>query len=169
MKLNPDSWFVRNYLHIPNHKALPKTLCEFIRVFCSSTFMNACIMAFVGIISGILLYGAYVWIIFLFTDLTISDIENNGNMIVSFAIIPFIAIYAMGMLVYLPIKAYISYRNTNSYKRRHAYFLEHGKYPEKTVNPITAFIKGVWARIHDKTCVIIEWDDNSKQKTDHKN
>lgn len=139
MKLNRNSWFYKYYLLGKQDEPweAPNTICHLARRVTGMTALWGGLAAWlVGAISGAIMFGMIIFGSFVFDD------QNVWH---QFASIAAIVTTAVG-LMFLAVAGYGQYNERRMYKVRE---------PSK----LSQFTSGIWARIKDKTCVLIEWED----------
>lgn len=162
MKLNPNSWFVRSYLGVKTDRALPRTICELVKVTITNTLMYIIAATLVGgWFAGL---GTMIWA-GVSDSVTMKDILYESSFLsASVGINVIVSVIVGGGLVITAIERYKEYRS----KKRYIKWANSG-YPSIEENPslhprgpskVSQLIAGIWARIKDKTCVIITYENS---------
>lgn len=162
LKLNPNGWYVRKFLQInPAYESLPWTICQLIRASLIPLLQWSIILAMAAFFTVTYLLGAGILVVAAVTDHTVASL---GQISPLFSVgIAVFAVLTGGIAIcstIFVIHTYSRYRREKLQAEQKEYFATHGVYPPKVTNPFHEFFKGVWARIHDKTCVMIDWSDN---------
>jgi hypothetical protein len=142
MKLKKDSWFMKYYL-MNKSWDVPHTVCQLAwQIFGMTLAWLFCAVVLTTLITPVVVI-LWTSAVATFTDTTWASLLLNQNVRLSLAL----------TAVYLMLGVWIGYMNWR-FKRRITMM-------RKPDGPVRQFAKGMWARIKDKTCVIIEYKDNN--------
>lgn len=170
LKLNPNSWYVRKFLKI-NHEyeSLPWTICQLIWASLIALLQWSIVLAIFAFFTVTYLLGAGILVVAAVTDHTVKSL---GQISPLFSVGISVFVVLTGIIIVCStvfmIQTHSQYRREKLYAERNEYLATHGVYPPKVTNPFHEFFKGVWARIHDKTCVMIDWSDNGPNPENRK-
>lgn len=148
MKLTRNSWFLKSYLQY-NEWERPYTVCQLGRRIVGMTvvwivaalFVLAATVPLLAVIGG----AAVV----LFTDKVFGDVFNASNPLALFA--------AMYLLVGVIVGIYAGVNKIGS-------AVNSRRYRSYKAGPVRQFTRGIWSRIKDKTCVMIEYDNGVEER-----
>lgn len=167
LTLNYDSWFVRKYLGYGKYHTPPKTVCELGRVFLGVTFLYLILAATILMFSGMYITTVFGLLYVLFTDNTFIEFfgfNSNeatvlGGCFFVFCVANVAALFAGSIIGYKWLKEYKANKRRKAIEK---HYEETGSYSLENFHPspITEFAKGIWERIHDKTCAMINWEND---------
>lgn len=148
MKLTRNSWFLKSYLQYDEWER-PYTVCQLGRRIVGMTvvwivaslFALAATVPLLAVIAG----GAVV----LFTDKVLGDVFNASNPLVIFA-----AAYLLFGVIAGAFVGSNKIRDVVHRRHRRSY----------AAGPVRQFTRGVWSRIKDKTCIMIEYDNGVEER-----
>lgn len=143
MNLSRNSWFLRSYLQCAPWQ-FPSTVCQLGRRIVAMTFVWLMASVFALLVVAPLLAVIAGLGVVLFTDKVFSDVFNETNPLISFA--------AAYLLMSGVVGASLAYSGVRSKLRSRHYSI-------REPGPVSQFTKGIWARIKDKTCVMINYKD----------
>lgn len=165
MKLNYDSWFCKYFLQLSTdtYARPPQTICALGRLIVGMSFLWLIAFAVSAFLLASYVTGIGGLLYVLFTDNTFQQVfqfggDTVGWMETSFIIFIGINVCAAGIWAKVSFTAMQERREIRKWREEQS---ENYVEPE---TPVTDFFKGVWARIHDKTCTMIEWDNTPSQK-----
>lgn len=164
--LNYESWFVRKFLGYGEFTDLPNTICELGRAVLGRALLFLLLATIAAVVIG--LYATAVWGLLLvaFTDTTMKEFFNIGAEVATWTNVSLCIFWVantLGAIVgFLMGCSWLKERRQGKREAaKVAYYKVHGEYPK---TPIADFAKGIWARIHDKTCTIIKWDNSPEER-----
>lgn len=153
MKINPDGWFVRNFLDIPAHKnyMLPKTVCDLTKKIISSLFAWSVWISFLLLATALILSVIYAVLVKFGMSNFLNYNDKNLSTLFGFALgvvlaIIVVVVFALLIMAYEKIKQKI----------------EDASYAEPS--PGAEYTRGLIARVKDKTCVMIDYGLNSEER-----
>lgn len=168
LTLNFDTWFMRKFLGYNSRYATPpKTICELGRVILGMTFLW--LAGSTVVLAGVSLYLTGLFGVFyvMFTDATLAgffDFDVKEATWVGMAWLCFL----LGNIVLLIAGIIFGFKFAKEYREEKLKELARLNYEKTGVwevsntapSPIKEFFKGVWARFHDKTCTLIQWEND---------
>lgn len=167
LTINYDSWFVRKYLGYGSYSPLPKTVCELGRVILGMTILYLLAAICIAFLSSMYLTAVFGLFYVLFTDATINSffdlsVKEATWYGLAWGIFWMVNVIATIAGVIIGYKWLKEYRRTKREMAAQKLYEETGSWdaPAPHPAPITEFFKGVWARIHDKTCALIQWEND---------
>lgn len=164
LTLNYNSWFMRKYLGYGLYHNPPESVCELARVIIGMTLLYLVASAGLLILAGLWLTGFFGLLYAMFTSATLTEVFNLGVETFTWANASWLTFLVfnsllLGFGLHFAYNWLKEYRNVKRSKELHEYFTQHGEYPN-TDSPITGIVKGIWDRIHSKTCTLIKWEND---------
>lgn len=166
LTLNYDSWFMRTFLCYGKYSTPPKTICELGRVVLGMSLLWLVVMVIVCMLVAMYVIAVYGLLLSAFTDITIKEFFDIGAKestwtsmaLTMFCLINVIAVVVGSIVGFKWLKEFLRKKHEDAAKK---HYEKAGVYSlQVTPSPITEFIKGIWARIHDKTCTMIQWEND---------
>lgn len=155
MELNPNSWFIRNYLQCKPYE-LPNTLCELVWETVIATIRWTLVFGLVIFpIALILILGWGLTIAAMFTDITMAYLFSWDN--------PWVHVMIIWAAIHIIVLIVVMHELSGKFfemRRRRAFLKKYySGIPLEEPKPslYTQVVRGIWARIKDKTCVIITY------------
>lgn len=168
--INFESKFSRYFLGYTSRSELPKTICQLGRAIIYRAIHFLFFGALFGIMGAAYLTAAFGLLYVAFTDNTFREFFDLGEKSLTWYRASYMAFlgFNTGLAIigiYVGIKAFKERKSRKLYERMEAFYNETGKWPDdedlKAPSlPIIEFVKGIWARIHDKTCAMIQWEND---------
>lgn len=164
MKLNYNSWFCNKFLMLhSNSYDFPQTICQLGRRIVMMTIMWFAIAICSLVVIAHYLGGLFGILYVLFTSATFNQVfpfHDNINGFMESGFIMFVCVNIIAAVIFgaIGINSYMEGRKTRKY-----FNAKMGNYT-KPNTPVRDFVKGIWQRIHEKTCVIIEWENDPAEK-----
>lgn len=168
LTLNFDTWFMRKFLGYNSaYDIPPKTICQLGR-----RILGMSLLWLVSTTIGLIIVAQYLtgWfgvLYVLFTDTTLAEFFNfsvkegtwTGVAWLTFLLGNFVL--ALGGSVF-GIKFAMELCKEKRERLIRENYEKNGmlEVPKTTLTPIKEFFKGVWARFHDKTCTMIQWEND---------
>ena len=168
LTLNFDTWFMRKFLGYSGRYANPpKTICELGRVILGMTFLWLVGSTVALAVAALYLTGMFGTLYVLFSDATLAGFFDFAVKEVTWTGMAWLIFLLGNIGLFIAAVTFgIKYaKELNEEKRdriMQANFEKTGVWemPKAAPTPIKEFFKGVWARIHDKTCTMIEWEND---------
>lgn len=168
LTLNFDTWFMRKFLRYDRYSTTPKTICELGRVILGMSFLwLVCTTVALAVVS-LYLTGVFGVFYVMFTDATLAeffDFSVKGeatwtSMAWLIFILGNISLAVAGAI--FGVKFAKEYREEKLEELARLNYEKNGVWevPKTSTSPIKEFFKGVWARFHDKTCTMIQWEND---------
>ena len=168
LTLNFDTWFMRKFLGYNSRYATPpKTICELGRVILGMSFLWLVGTTAALAVVSLYLTGLFGVFYVMFTDTTLAEFFDFATkeatwtgMAWLFFILGNISLaVAAGIFGFKFAK---EYRDEKQNELARLNFEKTGVWevPKAAPSPIKEFFKGVWARFHDKTCTLIQWEND---------
>jgi hypothetical protein len=168
LTLNFDTWFMRKFLgYNSRYDTPPKTICELGRVILGRSFLWLVGTTVVLAVAAMYLTGLFGVFYVLFTDATFAEFFDFGAKEATWTGMSFVFFMAgnfvlAGAGTIFGVKYAKEVREEKLDQPARANFEKTGVWevPKTTLSPIKEFFKGVWARFHDKTCTMIQWEND---------
>jgi heme/copper-type cytochrome/quinol oxidase subunit 1 len=168
LTLNFDTWFMRKFLgYNSRYVTPPKTICELGRVILGMSFLWLVVTTVALAVVSLYLTGLFGVFYVLFTDATLAEFFDfavkeatwTGVAWLFFLLGNFALAVAGGIFA---INFAKEYRKEKRDEVARLNFEKTGEWevPKTAPSPIKEFFKGVWARFHDKTCTMIQWEND---------
>lgn len=168
LTLNFDTWFMRKFLGYNGRYATPpKTICELGRVILGMTFLW--LVSSTVTLAGVSLYLTGLFGVFyvMFTDATLAGFFDFDVKEATWAGMAWLC-FLLGNIVLLIAGIIFGFKFAKEYREEKLKELARLNYektgvwevPNTAPSPIKEFFKGVWARFHDKTCTLIQWEND---------
>lgn len=165
LTLNFDTWFMRMFLCYGRYDTLPKTICELGRVIVGMSFVWLVATTVALVFVSLYLTGMFGVFYVLFTDATLAEFFDFGvkegtwtSTAWLFFLLGNISLAAYGVI--FGVKFAKEYREEKKEKLARLNYEKTGVWNTPKTSPIKEFFKGVWARFHDKTCTMIQWEND---------
>lgn len=167
MKLNFDSWFVKTFLNVSEYSA-PNTICQLGRRIVSQGFLWLVVATIVTFVAVSYLAAAGGLLYVLFTDATYASIFPFNEKALDFLSVSVVVFFCLntlllGAAVISGIQSLREYLSNRKYQKRwelRRAAEEAGTEYVAPETPIKDFVVGIWKRIHDKTCGIIQYENH---------
>lgn len=168
LTLNFDTWFMRKFLGYNSRYATPpKTICELGRVILGMSFLRLVGTTVDLAVVSLYLTGLFGVFYVLFTDATLAEFFDFGvkeatwtGMAWLFFLLGNFALAVAGGI--FGFKLAKEYREEKLEELARLNYEKNGVWevPKTATSPIKEFFKGVWTRFHDKTCTMIQWEND---------
>jgi hypothetical protein len=171
-KIDYNSWFIRKYLQYGEYSTLPNTVCQLGRRILAYSLLYLVGAVIGGVFAALYLTGLFGLLYVLFTDTTMAEFFNFGQEVATWTNLA-LNIFGFMNVIFIGF-GLISVYSWNKQRLRlkaedekHAIYAETGVWPTRQATPIGQFAKGIWERIHDKTCALISWDNDPQTIRDN--
>lgn len=168
LTLNFDTWFMRKFLGYSGRYANPpKTICELGRVIFGMSFLWLVGTTVALAVVSLYLTGLFGVFYVMFTDATLAGFFDFAVKEATWTGMAWL-FFLLGNLVLLVAGGIFGFKflkEHNDGKRHELARLNFEKtgvweLPKTAPSPIKEFFKGVWGRFHDKTCTMIQWEND---------
>lgn len=174
LQLNADSWFVRKFLGCTNARSLPKGICDLFWLFVGRTLMFLLIISVtLLLLASIVNAVRFGYDIGALTDFygsnELAHMSVAASLLTYIVLTVWIIIYFFGKkidawvinrqtvyfadLVEMQNKKWDSAISVEEYNEWYA----NSKYNKGWFKTTCQVIAALWKRVHDKTCVMIDW------------
>ena len=168
LTLNFDTWFMRKFLGYNSRYATPpKTICELGRVILGMSFLWLVGTTVALAVVSLYLTGLFGVFYVMFTDATLAGFFDFDVKEATWAGMAWLC-FLLGNIVLLIAGIIFGFKFAKEYREENLKELARLNYektgvwevPNTAPSPIKEFFKGVWARFHDKTCTLIQWEND---------
>lgn len=168
LTLNFDTWFMRKFLGYSSRYANPpKTICELGRVILGMSFLWLVGSIVVLAVTSLYLTGVFGVLYVLFTDTTLAEFFDFAVKEATWTGMAWL-IFLLGNIALAIAAGIFGVKYAKELREEKRDRLARENYektgvwevPKTTPSPIKEFFKGVWARFHDKTCTMIQWEND---------
>lgn len=168
LTLNFDTWFMRKFLGYNSRYANPpKTICELGRVILGMSFLWLVGTTVALAVVSLYLTGLFGVFYVLFTDATLAEFFYFGVKKATWAGMSWLFFLLVNFVLAVAgcIFGFMFAKEYRKEKRKELARLNYEKngvweVPKTATSPIKEFFKGVWVRFHDKTCTMIQWEND---------